>query len=173
MKQVILGIMGLIIIMSATGCLSLAPVTIDDKPTIKIDENLVGIWKMKEDTNTHDYFVIENENQYQYSVCYMNRGGDNRVYEHNPAWFSVVNGTKFLNVYYRDFEISGGYLFLKVLSIDHNGFEMTAAVLADSMMPHLSTSAQVRKRIAAHINDVSFYTDTLHLRKKLPLRVCK
>jgi hypothetical protein len=173
MKNTILWAVCAFLLLSSVGCISFSPVAIDEKPSIKIDENLVGIWKMREDTNSHDYFVVENSSATEYSVCYMNRGGDNRVFEHNPAFFSEVNGTKLLNVYYRDFSDDYGYFFLKVLAIDHNGFEMTAVALSDTMMKHMKTSKDVRKRIADNINNTAFYKDTLHFRKKLPLRVCK
>ena len=51
---------------------------IDEKPLIGINEDLAGIYKLREDTNSHNYFVVEKANDLEYSVTYMNRGGDNR-----------------------------------------------------------------------------------------------
>ena len=71
---------------------------IDESPVTGINEDLVGIYKLKEDTNSHNYFVIEKANDLEYSVTYMNRGGDNRGLEHFGAYLSIVENNIFLNV---------------------------------------------------------------------------
>ena len=154
------------ILFISAGCISLSPVSIDEHPIVKIDDNLVGIWKLKEDTNFHDYFVVEKGDTNTYAVTYMQRG-DNRLYEHYSVFFSEINKTKFLNVKYWEPPIEG-FLFLKVLAIDYNGFEIKAVALADTMLKHLTKPEEVRKRIESNINNPAFYKDTLHFRKKLP-----
>ena len=173
MKKLLFCVTAILMFAFITGCISLCPVPIDEHPDIKIDDNLVGIWKMREDTNVHDYFVVENDGPDSYSVCYMNKGGDNRVFEHYPAYFSEIRGHKFLNVFYRDFDHKEGYMFFKIESIDHNGFEMTAAAYIDGALEHMSKPEEVRARIALNIDNPAFYQKTLHFRKKLPLKVCK
>ena len=140
---------------------------IDKEPLLKINEDLVGIWKMREDTNYHDYFVVEKRHGYAYSVTYMNRGGDNRTYEHFNAYLSEVGKMQFLNVQYP----GDVYVLLKILSIGRNGFEMTAVAVSNVSLDKVSKPEEVRKIIEANINNPSFYKDTLHFRKKLPLHV--
>lgn len=43
-----------------TGCQSYSKYTIDEKPIVKFDKNLLGIWKAVEDTNRYDYIIIQN-----------------------------------------------------------------------------------------------------------------
>ncbi|MBX2907816.1 MAG: hypothetical protein KF744_17350 [Taibaiella sp.] len=43
-----------------TGCQSYSKYTIDEKPIVKLDNNLLGIWKAVEDTNRYDYILIQN-----------------------------------------------------------------------------------------------------------------
>ncbi len=115
--------------MQFISCESYAPVPIDDKPIVKIDKRLLGIWKMLEDTDKHNYFVIETLDSYRYNMTYMNRGGDNRGLEHFPGFISDVNKVKFLNITYRDrSKKTGSYFFLKILQIENMGFEMKAQV---------------------------------------------
>lgn len=43
----------------ATGCKSYSLYSIDEDPSVKIDEGLLGIWKAVEDTNKKDYILIQ------------------------------------------------------------------------------------------------------------------
>ena len=51
----------LAIIIAATlfSCKNVAPYAIDEKPNLPVNKKLIGIWKMKEDTDVHNFFVIE------------------------------------------------------------------------------------------------------------------
>jgi hypothetical protein len=156
----------------------MAATTIDEKPMQPISDNMIGIWKMREDTNAHDYYVVEPYKENAYCVSYMNRGGDNRRIEHARVFFSEINNVKFINVPYGNpFDeppLEDGYIFLRVMSHDHNGFEMTALVVNDPGLKGLSNSGEIRKRIAANMDKPSYYAkDTLHFRKKLPMGQCR
>ena len=43
----------------AFGCKSYSKYPIDEKPLVKIDTNLLGIWKVVEDTNKKDYILVQ------------------------------------------------------------------------------------------------------------------
>ena len=48
---------------------------IDEKPTVRVDDHLQGIWKLREDTNYHNYFIVEKLDDYSYCLTYMDNGG--------------------------------------------------------------------------------------------------
>ena len=150
----------------------------DEHAIVKVDTNLIGIWKMAEDTDAHNYFVIEKYNDYQYAVTYMNRGGSNRTYENFAAFFSEIGSTKFFNVGYNYYDKQTetsdvGYFFLKVINIDQRGFDMTLALVSDTTMKKISSQKGVRERIAKNLNNLSFYDKHIHFHKILPLMYCK
>lgn len=60
MKNSILFCMGLVLTFFVTGCDSYSKYTIDEKPMVKADARLLGIWKAVGDTNRFDYFLIQN-----------------------------------------------------------------------------------------------------------------
>ena len=160
------------------GCKSYSKYPIDEHASVSVDTNLIGIWKMKEDTDVHNYFVIERYNDYEYAVTYMNRGGSNRTYENFPAYFSNIGKIKFFNVrydnYHRDRKISDeGYFFLKILDIDKRGFNMTLALVNDTTLKFISNSKEVRERITKNLDNPSFYDKPVHFHKILPLMYCR
>lgn len=153
--------------------LSIAPYAIDEHPTLKINDELLGIWKMREDTNYHDYFVVERDGENAYCISYMNRGGDNRRYEHDLGFISEVNNTQFFNVASWDRQYEPGYVFLKIISISTRGFELTAAYMQDLEFKGLKNSKEVKDRIARNMSNPSIFSDTLHFIKKLPMNECR
>ena len=161
------------------GCKSYSRFPIDEHTIVRVDTNLIGIWKMKEDTDKHNYFVIERRNDYEYAVTYMNKGGSNRTYENFPAYFSEISNSRFFNVGYRNYDweshkdIEEGYFFLKVIDIDQRGFNMTLALVSDTTMKYITSSKEVRERITKNLNNPNFYDKPVHFHKILPLMYCK
>jgi len=51
---------------------------LDEHPSLESDPHMQGIWKLREDTDRHNYFVVERDGAYRFNITYMNRGGDNR-----------------------------------------------------------------------------------------------
>src|ERR1022692_2185559 len=71
---------------------------LDERPNVPADTNLIAIWKMEEDVDNHNYFVLERYTYYDYVSTYMNRGGSNRTYENFRVFFSKIGDADFLNV---------------------------------------------------------------------------
>ncbi|OJW79521.1 MAG: hypothetical protein BGO69_12375 [Bacteroidetes bacterium 46-16] len=151
-----------------------AKYALDAQPSITADTDLIGIWKMKEDEDSHNYFVLERENQNGYVFTYMNHEGANRTFENDPAFFSKIGNTEFINVGYSNWwNEDHGFFFLKVIERTPNGFEMTLALVADTTLKDLPDRAAVRARIKEHLNDPHYFKKPVHFRKILPLMYCK
>ena len=159
------------------GCKSVSKYAIDDQPHVKIDTNLIGIWKMQEDTDVHNYFVIERYDDYSYAVTYMNKGGSNRRYENFGMFMSNVGKSQFFNMSYVEWDASGpsykGYFFLKVQTISEGGWNMELAMVSDPTLREVTTKEELRRRILTKAQDPAFYDKTLHFKKILPLMYCR
>jgi hypothetical protein len=147
---------------------------LDENPIIFADSNLVGIWKMDEDPDPHNYFVIQRRSNNAFAFTYMNRGGSNRTYENYTAFFSKVAGRDFLNVLYWDAETDAkGYFFLEVTDLDSRGWKMTLALASDTGLKGASSRADLRAYIGKNINNPNFFSKPVHLHKILPLMFCR
>jgi hypothetical protein len=143
---------------------------LDEYPTVETDIHMQGVWKLKEDTNSNNYFVVERDGASRFSITYMNRGGDNRGLEHAGAFFSEVNGVKFLNAPYRSFfakpEFSGTVL-LRVDEISEpRAWNMTVTLVTDPNLYKMSSSKELREYVEKHMNAEGFYGKQLHFKKK-------
>lgn len=139
---------------------------IDERPIMHVDDHLQGIWKMREDTNFHNYIVLEKADDYSYSITYMDHGGDNRGLEHGKAFFSEIDGTRFLQVSNWDFD-HPGMIFLKVLKISEpRSWDMTAVLVTDTTLYKIKSSAALRSHLQKNLNNPNIYGKELHFRKK-------
>jgi hypothetical protein len=160
--------------LAIAGCNSVAHYPIDEKPQIPIDYRLVGIWKMEEDTNKHNYFVIEKLDDYQYNMTYMNQDGNNRGYEHWRGSISNINNAKFINIPYSDWPDGNnhGLIFMKINNIEKEGWTMSGAFVNDSGLKNCKSSAEVRKRIADNMDKNSYFSKELHFERLFALSYC-
>ena len=151
-----------------------AKYALDEHPAIMADTNFIAIWKMNEDTDPHNYFVLERFDYYNYVFTYMNREGSNRTYENMGAFFSNIGDTRFINVRYFNWETNtGGYFFLKVVHADSRGWDMDLALVADTTLKNITSAKEVRERIEKNVNNPSYFKKPVHFRKILPLMYCK
>jgi len=151
-----------------------AKYALDEKGIMMADTDLIGIWKMKEDEDSHNYFVLERFDYNMFVFTYMNHEGSNRTFENDGAFFSKIGTTEFINVGYYNWETNaGGYFFLKVLERDKRGFGMTVALVADTTLKDLPDRAAVRERITKNLNNPDYYKKPVHFSKILPLMYCK
>ena len=151
-----------------------AKYALDEKPAIAADTDLIGIWKMKEDEDSHNYFVIEREEPNTYVFTYMNHEGANRTFENFDAFFSKIGNTEFVNAHYQDWRTGvTGHFFLKVIERSENGFHLTLALVADTTLKDLPNAAAVRARIAKNLDNPDYYKKPVHFHKILPLMYCK
>ena|ERR1700677_2943700 len=110
-------------------CKSVSPYSIDSQPVVKIDTDLLGIWKAKEDTDKKNFVLIQNNydvysklynynsgsyNIYNkdYFISYFHMHGGGPLYEQFASFLSEVKKNKFLNVSYTNFKTDWhGYFF--------------------------------------------------------------
>jgi hypothetical protein len=149
----------------SSGIKNACPYTIDEKPVVRIDDHMQGIWKMAEDTDFHNYFIIEKDGDFAYSITYMNRSGDNRGLEHGSFSFSEINNVKFIVIRNWD-EDYPGYLFLKINNITQGSWNMTASLVTDPSITKVKSRAELHELLEKNLNNPSFYGKELHFRKK-------
>jgi len=147
---------------------------LDEHGTLPADTNLIAIWKMKEDADPHNYFVVERRDYNDFVATYMNRSGSNRTYENFTAFFSKVGNIDVINVIFRDYDAHiEGYFFLKVISIEKGGWGMTLALVDDPELKNIADRSALRDRMAKDISNPKYCKNPVHFRKILPLMYCK
>jgi hypothetical protein len=149
----------------SSGIKNVSKFAIDEKPMLRMDEHLQGIWKMVEDTDAHNYFIIEKDGDFAYSITYMNRSGDNRGLEHGRFFWSETRDVKFINISNWDDEHPGFVLF-KVNGISKGSWNMTLSMVIDSSIQKVDNRADLRILLSKNINNPSFYGKELHFKKK-------
>lgn len=143
---------------------------LDERPFTETNHHMQGIWKLKEDTNAHNYFVVERDGNYRLNITYMNRGGDNRGLEHTTAFFSEIDGVKFLNAPYSSFIGEPSFRGTVLLRVDEVGeprcWNVTVTLVTDPNLYKMKSSAELRTYIRQHLKDPAIYGKQLHFRKK-------
>jgi len=176
---------------SVCSCRNVARVAIDSKQVVKLDTNLLGIWKAAEDTNKKDFIFIQscfdaNENVWPYLTdsvkklkdyeCYITRmdnGGHNPHYEQWGCFLSKVGSFTFLNVPYRNDNLKWserksttnlyeGFCFVRLVFISKGYDTITTAYVSDTTLCRFKTSQELRAYFTKNVTRSSFYCDTLH-----------
>lgn len=132
---------------------------------INIPDGMQGIWKMKEDTSSHNYFVLEKENSMLHIITYMDKHGDNRGWEHGHFFMWDVKGTKFIVMSGWDMD-NPGLGYLKVNKLESGEWSMTAQAVTDVSIKKM-TPQEAHAFLEKHLDDPAIYTKELHFRKKL------
>ena len=134
------------------------------KKGLHMDKPLEGIWKLKEDTNSHNYFVLQrDEKEKIFVTTYMDHGGDNRGIEHGTLYFLDLNGTQYMASTNWDWQQSG-WVFLKVSQVGK--FDITAQLVVDTNIYKMKSSEELRAHFVKNANNPAFVGDTLHFRKR-------
>lgn len=139
--------------------------SIDEKPIVRIDDHMQGIWKMAEDTNYNNYLIIEKDGDFEYSITYMNRGGDNRGLEHGAFYFSEIGKAKFLVIGNWD-ENNRGYLFYKIDSVARGSWDVVLRLATDPALKEVKSREELRTLLTRNLNNPSFFGKELHFHKK-------
>ena len=143
--------------------------SIDEKPNVRIDDHMQGVWKMREDTDKHNYFIVEKDGDYEYCMTYMNRSGDNRGLEHGGGFFSMINNVKFLTMPSGN---NDGWLILKIKDVTRGSWDVTLNLITDPRLRSVKSRAELRELIEKNLNNPAFYSKDLHLRKKFEFNSC-
>lgn len=147
---------------------------LDEHPSVLADTNLIAIWKVEEEEDKHNYFVVERGSINEYVFTYMNRGGTNRTYENFTAFMSKIGNVLFLNVGLYNYDTrKPEFFYLKVTDIDNSGWRATLSLVTDTTLKKLTSREAVRERIAQNLNNPKFYRQSVHFDKILPLLYCK
>lgn len=129
------------------------------------------IWKLVEDTDTHNYFILEKDGDYEYCVTYMNMGCNNRGLSHGGTFLGEVKHVKFLTRRYRGREYPG-YVFLKIKSVGQGSWDMTANLVLAPEVAKANSSAQLRAMLEMNLGNPAFYGRELHFGKKFEFNSC-
>ena len=139
-------------------------------PDLESDPHMQGIWKLKEDTDQHNYFIVERDGTYRFNITYMNRSGDNRGLEHARMHFSKVNGVTFLNAPYSSFFEEPSFSGTVLLRLDKvstpRSWDVTFTLVTDTNLYKMSSSDELRAYVSANMKKKGFYGKQLHFRKK-------
>ncbi len=190
MNRIVLFAAAVILMTLEIKCKSFSKYRIDEKPEIKIDSSLFGIWKAVEDTDKANYILVQSHsdivagtgstdssfyNTYFYYFTYMSRHGTNRRYEKFNAFLSKVENVNFLNIVYSytphvggEFKIEQteeGYLFVRLIYLNHTKDSLITTIVADTTLKYLAGTDMVRKQIRDKLNAPAFYADTMHFYK--------
>jgi len=158
MKNIVLIISAFLITTLFASC-ELSTYPIDDPANIKIDSALLGKWKDKNKKGNKDYITVTKLNDYKYNIVDKDKGLKT---ESMPAYLSVVNNVRFMNVFIKD-SSDEGYMFYRIHSVDAKAGTISLSTVCDSMLKYMYTPAEVRKYIAKRMNDRDFYSDTTYL----------
>jgi hypothetical protein len=143
---------------------------LDEYPSLESDPHMQGIWKLKEDTDQHNYFIVERDGAYRFNITYMNRSGDNRGLEHAQMHFSEVNGVTFLNAPYSSFFAEpsfSGNVLLRLDSVSKpRSWNVVFTLVTDSNLYKMKDSHQLREYVSQNMKKPGFYGKQLHFRKK-------
>jgi hypothetical protein len=132
-----------------TACPYSSEIALDSKPTLPIDEQLIGTWEQRSST---DYqYVVSKIDRYTYQFEKITvSSGEKTIYN---AFLSDVSGEKFMNVYEVSAE-SKTYYFYKLEINSPQNFKMI------SVTPNIDetfTSSEEMKKFFAQNKHLSFF----------------
>ncbi len=134
----------------------------------KFDDNMQGIYKLTEDTDSHNYFVIEKITEYEYSISYMNRSGNNRGLEHFRMVIREFDGMKFLCVQ-NWLAGSDNWTFFRIRDKAENYWNITMDIVMEETLQNAKDGKELTAMMLKHVNDPSFFGKEYHFMKKLTL----
>lgn len=149
----------------AAACRSTARYPIAAPSATATDDRVIGKWKLVEDTNHLNFYeVYKGYANHTYHIRFWNRGGANPTYEAD-VHFSDVEGTRFLNLPYINFDAPGrdiSYFFLKLAYTSPRFDTVVVTPFTDTTMRQLASSQAVHMHIAAHANDSRYFKGVYH-----------
>ena len=137
--------------------------SIDDYPMHKVDERLLGKWKLLEDTTGQSFFTVRMDGEYQYKISGRVNAGGNNYLNQSTAFVSEIGSVQFLNITCNYNNIKG-YVFLKLADIDTIQKTVTAFMISDSTLNTIESRQELKDIITANINNPGFYNKGLHFR---------
>ena len=148
----------LILLLSQLSC-STARYPIDEHPLVKIDSCLLGKWRSK---NKGELYTLTRKDDYRYLIVLKDK--KEKILK-IPAYLSLVNNSRFLNFPDMDADTIKGYSFGRLIDVDTKCSRISCAMVADSTLEKLNSSAEVRSWITKNLDNPLFYKDTIVLHR--------
>ncbi len=139
-----------------TGCPYNSDVTIDDAKAVKIDAKLLG--KFQQRSSDDVTYVVKQKDDNTYSILEKHKKTegstpqDDKTYE---GFLSIVDGTKFLNLYATDQDTKSYYFYKVELDTETDGF--TLFPVTDYITEKFTASADLKKFVQQYKNLSFFY----------------
>jgi len=131
------------------GCPYTSEVAIDN-PSVKIEPKMLGQWESK--NSETDKYSVTKADDYTYNI----EKKSSSSITHYKAYESVLNGTKFLNLWEDSASTKTFYLYKYELS--GSGAKITLKGITDNITEKFTSSADLKKFILANMG-LSFFYD--------------
>ncbi len=174
-----------------SGCKNVARYTIDEKPVVKIDKNLLGIWKAAEDTDKNSIIFVQTSEDMinRFKSRYTNPDHDTmfqsiydetiNAHKKNKDYVYYITYLRYGGLYYQEWSTflskinNETFLNIGRLNGPLHGFafvriisttydKITVATVADTTLGNLNSTKEVRNRLEKNLYNPAFYKDTLH-----------
>jgi hypothetical protein len=141
------------------GCPYNSAVSIDDKPSEKIDSKLLGKWQKRSSDDVT--YVVTKKDENTYSILEKNKPvegsttkQEDKTYE---AFLSNIGGAKFLNLYDPSEDTKSYYFYKIEISDEIEGF--TLFPMTEYVTEKFEASADLKKFVTQY-KDLSFFYGT-------------
>lgn len=166
-------------------CKNISPFPIDEQPTIAIDTHLLGVWQADKSV-FNDYFLVQNyddfyqnipeqykndsimlaEKKYKDYLYYITEVDTGKAELNLIAYTSEINHTRLVNFgFYSTLQQryrkhgpknDKGFWFAK-MSVHESKNKIELIPDNDTLMLHLKSSAEVRKRVTTLLNNKLYF----------------
>ena len=133
-----------------------------EKPDLKIDTRLIGVWREKGDTKSAFTYAVTKKTDFEYLLTCGDGSGKIEQY---PAYLCKVKNALFLNIKDMENDTLKGYDGLRLRVIDPAGKKILASSIADTNLMSLNSSAEVLDYLSTNLDKPSLYKDTTWLFK--------
>jgi hypothetical protein len=125
----------------------------DAKPSVKLEEKLLGQWESK---SSSDYlYTVSKADDFTFKIeKKSNSSGDVTTYK---GFLSTIDGTKFMNVYEESTSETKTYYFYKV-DISTSGAKVTMAPVTENIKEKFTSSDELKAFFKKHMG-LSFFFD--------------
>lgn len=137
-----------------TACPYSAEIALDEKPTIKVDDRLIGSWEQKSSSSDYVYNVTKKDD-FTYSFEKVNTKSDDKT-TYN-AYTTDINGVKFLSLWQiSEYDSKPSYYFYKLEIV--KDYMVKLVSVTENIDEKFETAAEMREYFKKNMS-VSFFFD--------------
>ena len=125
-----------------------------DKPSVKIDNNLIGVWGTDNESDSTKYTVSKIDD-FTYLIKKESTSSNETTITKYKGYLSDVGGTKFMNIWADDGSETAKYYFYKIEFADNNK-KFIMHEVTDNIQETFTSSDDLKKFIQANMN-LSFF----------------